>query len=110
MVGTLPGGAISPGEITGLQLLNALDQIRDAAIFSPSLAQETREAIVQAVDRVKRRTAEPSKAYPLAEDGEAKLLTTLSDQVANKITASGKLDEETGKTVIDILDPYARRP
>jgi hypothetical protein len=106
MVGTLPGGATSPEAITDLQLLNGLDQIRDAAIFSPSLAPEIRKTIVQAADSVKRRTARPSEASEFTEDWEAKLLNTLSNQVGNEITASAELDEKTGKTVLRILNPY----
>jgi hypothetical protein len=106
MVGTLPGGATSPGAITDLRLLNGLDQIRDAAIFSPSLAKKTRKTIVEAADSVKRRTARPSEDPVFTEDWEAELLTTLSNQVAHRITSSAELDEETGKTVLRILDRY----
>jgi hypothetical protein len=109
MVGTLPGGATSPNAIMDLQLLNGLDQIRDAAIFSPNLEQDTREAIVQAADSVKRLTARPSEASEFGKDWEAKLLNTLSNQVGNEITASAELDEKTGKTVIRILNPYVQR-
>ena len=101
-----PGGATSRGAITDLRLLNGLDQIRDAAIFSPSLAPKTRKTIVEAADSVKRRTARPSKAPAFAGDWEAELLTTLSKHVANKITGSAELDEEAGKTVLRILDAY----
>ena len=109
MVGTLPGGATSPNAIMDLQLLNGLDQIRDAAIFSPNLEQDTREAIVQATDSVKRLTASPSEASEFGKDWEAKLLNTLSNQVGNEITASAELDEKTGKTVLSILNPYVQR-
>jgi len=94
-----------------LQLLNGLDQIRDAAIFSPNpnLDQDTREAIVQAADSVKRLTAQPSEASEFGKDWEAKLLNTLSNQVGNEITASAELDEKTGKTVLGILNRYVQR-
>jgi hypothetical protein len=106
MTSTLPGGATSRGEITDLQLLNGLDQIRDAAIFSSSLAPKTRKTIVQATDSVKRRTARPSEASAFAEDWEGTLLNTLSTQVAKKIRNSAEIDEETGKTVLRILNRY----
>jgi hypothetical protein len=101
----LPGGATSPDEITDLQLLNRLDQIRDAAIFSPSLEQKTRETIVRAADSVKRRTVLLSKAPEFGANSKAKLLNTLSNQVA-KITDSAELDEEKGKKVLTKLNPY----
>jgi hypothetical protein len=105
-LGRLPGGATSPDEIADLQLLNRLDQIRDAAIFSPSLEPRTRKTIVQAADSVKRRTALPSKASELSADEKAELLNTLSNQVASKITDSAELDQKTGKKVLGILNDY----
>lgn len=106
MLGPLPGGSTTPDAITDLRLMNGLDQIRDAAIFSHSLKPKTRTTIVEATDSVKRRAARPAEASEFDQDWEATLLTDLSNQVAQKITVSAEFDEETGKTVLKVLNPY----
>ena len=111
MVSRLPGGAISPEEITYLRLLNGLDQIRDAAIFSPSLEQKTRETIVQAADCVKRRIAPRSEASVSTVDRNADLLNRLSNQVVKEMTfPAGGLDEKTGEKILEILNNSPKDP
>lgn len=104
MLGPLPGGSTTPDAITDLQLLNGLDQIRDAAIFSPKLDEDIRKNIVEATALVKSRTTLPSAS--LEPNWKSSLLSALSKQVADKIMATAELDDETGNTVLKILNPY----
>jgi hypothetical protein len=106
MLGPLPGGPTTPENITDLKLLNGLDQIRDAAIFSTSLDSQTRERVVEAADAVKHRASRPNEDAGFGADWEAVLLDTLSTQVSNEVVVKGELDEKTGEMVLRILNPY----
>ena len=106
MLGPVPGGATSPQGITDLQLLNGLDQIRDAAVFSPSLDVETQKMIVDAADAVKGHALLHNGDTNFGADWETALLEDLSTNVLSTVAVKAQLDEETSRVVLEILDQY----